>query len=97
MAATAAGTGIQGQEHPSREKEDQWREARGTENSRILTQSETKMALPPEDVHPKCGRGVQAAAGRQHTGVLKGMALLLVRSVTPGKLLNHFVPWFPYL
>lgn len=54
------------------------------EFSRILMRKRT----------PRVG-GLQAAAGRQHRGLLKGVAF--IRSVTLGELLKHFVPWFPCL
>ena len=74
-----------------------WREVRERENSRILTQSETMrfhgFCLMRKRT-PRVG-GLQAAAGRQHMGLLQGVAF--VRSVTLGELLNHYVPWFPCL
>lgn len=67
------------------------------ENSRMLTQSETRMELLPEEVSPGSGGVVQAAAGRKHSGVLKGVTPLFFRSVTQGKFLYHSVSWFPCL
>lgn len=84
---------IRGKEHPSGEEGDPWREV---ERSRILTQSETRTELSHEEVSPMGGR-VQAAAGSQHCGVPKGVALLFIRSTTQGKFLCHSVPWFPCL